>query len=342
MTSSASKPLSRRQALGALGLLSAAPLLSCADGSGATALDLSADATLSALTLSSGALTPAFTPATTSYAATVVNATAGISVTPTATRQGTTVIVNGTVVASGAASASIPLAVGSNAIAIVVTAANGVTTGAYTVTVTRANVVAGSCVLTPSETEGPYPLASVLSNPAMVRSDVRESKTGVPLTMIFSLINVNQSCAPITNAAIYVWQCDKDGQYSGYSSGANGNHAGETYLRGIQVTDANGQVSFTTIYPGWYAGRITHVHFQIYVNNNKNVAATATSQMAFPQAITQAVYASSLYAARGQNSSVSSFAQDNVFSDGTEFQLASITGDVTNGYVATLTIGVAV
>jgi hypothetical protein len=84
------------------------------------------------------------------------------------------------------------------------------------------------------------------------------------------------------------------------------------------------------------------VHFQIYVNNNKNVAATATSQMAFPQAVTQAVYASSLYAARGQNTSVSSFAQDNVFSDGTEFQLASVTGDVNNGYVATLTISVAV
>lgn len=206
---------------------------------------------------------------------------------------------------------------------------------------TTAPTGSASCVLIPTETEGPYPLSSVLSNAAIVRSDIRDGKTGVPLTVILNLVNVNQSCAPISGAAVYIWHCDKDGQYSGYSSGANGSHLGETFCRGIQVADANGQVRFTTIYPGWYSGRITHIHFQIFLNNNRSVAATATSQLAFPQAITQAVYGSTLYASRGQNTSVASFAQDNVFSDGTEFQLATVTGDLASGYTATMTVAVA-
>src|SRR5262245_50961007 len=75
-----------------------------------------------------------------------------------------------------------------------------------------------SCVLIAQETEGPYPLASVLSNPAMIRSDIRETRTGVPIQFVLSIVNVNQGCAPITNAAVYVWYCDKDGNYSGYGS----------------------------------------------------------------------------------------------------------------------------
>jgi protocatechuate 3,4-dioxygenase beta subunit len=201
--------------------------------------------------------------------------------------------------------------------------------------------VATNCTLIPQETEGPYPLLSVLSNSAIVRQNITEGKTGVPLTLTLKLVNVSNSCGPIVGAAVYIWHCDKDGQYSGYSSGANGNHAGETYLRGIQVTDSNGQVSFTTIYPGWYAGRITHIHFQVYLHDNLNVTATATTQLAFPQDVTTAVYNSSLYTARGQNTSVTGFAQDNVFSDGTTYQMVTIAGDTTNGYAASLTVGVA-
>ena len=155
-------------------------------------------------------------------------------------------------------------------------------------------------------------------------------------------MDVNDGCAPIANAAVYVWHCDKDGAYSGYSSSQNGSHAGETFLRGVQTSNAAGQVQFTTIYPGWYAGRITHIHFQIFLQNNTGGGAEATSQIAFPQAVTQAVYASSLYAARGQNTSVASFAQDNVFSDGVDFQLATVSGSVAAGYTAALTVGVAV
>lgn len=194
-----------------------------------------------------------------------------------------------------------------------------------------------SCVLIPQETEGPYPLLAVLSNSAMVRSDIRETRTGVTLQMILSIVNVNQGCAPLTNAAVYVWYCDKDGNYSGY-----GSVQGQTFLRGIQMTDANGQVRFTGVYPGWYQGRITHIHFQVYLNANLGGGATATSQIAFPPNVTQAVYASSLYAGRGQNTSVTSISADGIFSDGSSYQLATVTGDVNSGFVANLTVGVAV
>lgn len=192
------------------------------------------------------------------------------------------------------------------------------------------------CALIPTETEGPYPLKSVLSNAAMIRHNIIENRTGAPLTVILKLVNINASCAPVTNASVYLWHCDKDGNYSGYTT-----EVGKTYLRGIWSADADGQVEFQTIYPGWYTGRITHIHFQVYLNGSTTTA-TATSQIAFPPATTTAVYNSSAYAARGQNTSVTSFAQDNIFSDGTTYQLATITGNITDGLTATLTVGISI
>lgn len=196
----------------------------------------------------------------------------------------------------------------------------------------------GTCTLIPQETQGPYPLLAILSNSAMVRSDITEGRSGVPLTVNLKLVNVNDSCAPVTSASVYIWHCDKDGLYSGYSQ-PGGNTVGETFCRGIQDVDSNGEVTFTTIYPGWYSGRITHIHFQVYLYSES--IATATSQLAFPQAVTQAVYASALYVGRGQNTSVTSFASDNVFSDGTTYQMASVSGNVSSGYVATLEVGIS-
>ncbi|PTQ91391.1 intradiol ring-cleavage dioxygenase [Agitococcus lubricus] len=206
---------------------------------------------------------------------------------------------------------------------------------------TTTDTLNGNCVIIPTETIGPYPLLAFLSNSAVRRQDIRDDRTGVLLTVKLKIVNVNDSCRPLANTAVYIWHCDKDGAYSGYSSGQNGNHANESFLRGVQVSDDNGEVTFTTIYPGWYAGRITHIHFQVYLANNLNVSAIATSQMAFPQAISQAVYNSSLYSSHGQNSSVSSFSADNVFSDGVSYQMTTVTGDVNTGYIASLTAGIA-
>ncbi|WP_239692608.1 intradiol ring-cleavage dioxygenase [Microbulbifer mangrovi] len=197
----------------------------------------------------------------------------------------------------------------------------------------------GTCTLIPEETEGPYPLTAVLSNSAMVRSDITEGKTGAPLTLVLNLVDVNNDCAPITDASVYIWHCDKDGVYSGYSQ-PGADTRGETFCRGIQDVDGDGMVLFETIYPGWYTGRITHIHFRVFLFSSST--ATATSQIAFPEEITQVVYASALYAEHGQNSSVSGFSSDNVFSDGVSYQLAEVRGDLENGYVATLQVGIAI
>ncbi|RUP24807.1 MAG: hypothetical protein EKK45_23045 [Curvibacter sp.] len=301
------------------------------------AATVSSDATLSALTLSAGSLSPAFAATTTRYTATVANSVSSLTVSATLAGSGTLKI-NGSTVSSGAASGSIALSVGSNTLSVVVTAADGVSTQTYTVTVTRS--AAGSCTLTATETDGPYPLYAILTNSAIVRKDIRESKTGVPLTLTLTLQSAGSGCTPISGAGIYIWHCDKDGLYSGYSTSTNAGQSGLTYLRGIQVTDNNGQVTFTTLYPGWYAGRITHIHVQVYLNDNLAVSATATTQLAFPQDITTAVYNSSLYT-KGQNTSVTSFSADNVFSDGTSTEMLTLSGDVNTGYTANMTITIA-
>ncbi|MES2069174.1 MAG: cadherin-like beta sandwich domain-containing protein [Pseudomonadota bacterium] len=341
-----SRILSRRKAIGLLGAFGTTTLISCGGGTDGTTTTTtttvtSADATLSALTLSAGSLSPIFTAAGSSYTVSVSNSVSSITLTPVASSGAATIKLNGTTVTSGAASGAISLAVGTTSISIVVTAQDGTTTKTITVAATRAAVTSGgNCAVIPQETQGPYPLLAILSNSAMVRKDVRESKTGLPLTLNLTLTNVNNLCAPITNAAVYIWHCDKDGEYSGYSSTQNGNHQGETYLRGIQVTDSSGQVSFTTIYPGWYAGRVTHIHAQVYINDNLSVTATATTQFAFPETITTAVYNTVLYT-HGQNTSVPTNAGDGIFSDGSSTQLLSLAGDTTNGYVASLNISIA-
>jgi len=192
-----------------------------------------------------------------------------------------------------------------------------------------------SCAVTPSETEGPYPdKTGMLNNAAFFRRDITEGKSGLPLTLTLTVVNVNNSCAVVSGANVEIWQCDAAGHYSEYSQqGFDG--SGQTFLRGIQTTDANGQVTFTTIYPGWYAGRATHIHVDVY----RSGALVKTTQIAFPESISAAVYATNVYAAKGQNSTTNS--SDNVFSDGTTNELATLTGNTTSGYTATLTIGIA-
>jgi protocatechuate 3,4-dioxygenase beta subunit len=119
------------------------------------------------------------------------------------------------------------------------------------------------------------------------------------------------NCTPVVGATVEIWQCDAVGHYSEYAQqGYDG--TGLTFLRGAQVTDANGKVTFVTIYPGWYQGRATHIHMKVTVGST----VVKISQMAFPEAISQQVYANvAAYTAHGQNSITN--ATDNVFSDGT-------------------------
>jgi protocatechuate 3,4-dioxygenase beta subunit len=199
---------------------------------------------------------------------------------------------------------------------------------------------ARTCALIPQETAGPYPLLDVLGDPKMLRRDITEGRPGVALALTLKLVNVNAACAPITNAAVYIWACDKDGLYSGYQQ-PGGDMRGKTFMRGIQLSNANGVVRFASIYPGWYPGRITHMHFQVYLNADTGGSASATSQLAFPQKVTKTVYDSALYAGRGQNTTVKDFEHDGVFSDGVSLQLCKTKGAVDTGYAAKLLVGVA-
>lgn len=198
---------------------------------------------------------------------------------------------------------------------------------------------AETCVLIPSETAGPFPLLSVLNDAKFLRTDITEGQPGVPLDLTLEVVDVAQRCAPVAGAAVYVWHCSKEGAYSGYEQGAQGDQRGKTWLRGLQLTDGAGRARFRTIYPGWYPGRVTHIHFQVYIGGPQR-RATATSQLVFPEEITAAVYASPAYAARGQNSTVKRIADDFLFADGYEHQLARISGDPAAGYVASLRVGV--
>lgn len=192
------------------------------------------------------------------------------------------------------------------------------------------------CVLIPSETRGPYPL-DLSKDATKFRRVINEDKTGLPLSLTLTIVNVNNNCAPMPNVRVDVWHCDKDGVYSGYNQ-PGANTQGQTFCRGIQITDSNGQARFDTIYPGWYAGRITHIHFEMYLSSVLN----ATSQCAFPDEITKAVYATPMYSMRGQNTSVASIAADNVFSNGTQYQMLSITENkASGGYDGSLTVGIA-
>lgn len=229
-------------------------------------------------------------------------------------------------------------------------------TGATTTPVTTTTPT-GSCSVIPEETGGPYPadgtnsnasgVVNVLTQSGVVRSDIRSSfngatgtAAGVPLTIKLQIVNVNGSCATLEGFAVYLWHCDRDGNYSLYSSGVTT----QNYLRGVQVSDSSGNVSFTSIYPGCYSGRVPHVHFEVYRTLASASSASnrlKTSQFAFPDAASNAVYATTGYSASVRNMAQISLATDNVFSDGYTLQLASITGNVTDGYVATLTVGVS-
>ncbi len=146
-------------------------------------------------------------------------------------------------------------------------------------------------------------------------------------------------CAPLAGYAVYIWQCDRDGLYSLYSEGVTG----ENYLRGVQETDSDGKVTFTTIFPACYPGRWPHIHFEVYPSlatatdsGNK----VQTSQLALPEDVCDAVYATAEYSESASSLGQISLDTDNVFSDGVTLQLASVTGSVSGGYVATLQVGV--
>jgi protocatechuate 3,4-dioxygenase beta subunit len=208
-----------------------------------------------------------------------------------------------------------------------------------------------SCAIIPEETAGPFPGdgsngPNVLAESGVVRSDIRSSfgssttvAEGIPLTIQLT-VQDGADCVPLAGAAVYVWHCNREGEYSLYSQAV----ANENYLRGVQEADDNGLVTFQSIFPACYSGRWPHIHFEVYpsldmATNEANKI--ATSQIALPKDACDAVYATDGYSQSVSNMTQVSLTSDNVFGeDGGAQQLGTMSGSVTDGYTAALTVPV--
>lgn len=186
-------------------------------------------------------------------------------------------------------------------------------------------------MLIPSETAGPFPL-DLSANEFYYRQDVRETQVGVPLRLRLRIIG-DANCGVMPNLRVNIWHCSNTGLYSGYSQTNNPGQSGLTYLRGYQFTDADGEVEFLTVFPGWYNGRICHIHFQVYVSSSY----AAISQLSFPIAEKNAIYAAnpSLYP---NGADPLAFNQDNIFNNGYQYQLATLVANDEGGYDAFLEV----
>jgi len=194
---------------------------------------------------------------------------------------------------------------------------------ASTTTTTSTNA---ACAVTPTETAGPFPSLTDL-----FRSDIRDGKTGTRLNLTVKVVNANSNCAAVSNANVEIWHCDVQGNYSQYGTQTN-----QTYLRGIQTTNANGEVTFTTIYPGWYQGRATHIHIEVTVGGRS----VKVTQIAFPESINNTVYASGEYASRGANPT--SNLSDGIFADSLSAELVTPAGSASGGYSASCQVAISI
>lgn len=207
-----------------------------------------------------------------------------------------------------------------------------------TTTTTGTGTSSGSCTVSLTETAGPFP---TITPSSLVRSDIRLDRTGVACTINITIKNTSNSCAVLAGAIVDIWHCDKDGYYSEY--GGTGmqtvNYTAVHFLRGRQTTDANGLVSFTSIFPGWYSGRATHIHVHVY-----NAAGTSLmiTQIAFPEGSSSAVVTVNASTANGYTKGMTGYtynASDNVFSDDTSgTEIAAVSGSIAAGYTVAQTI----
>ncbi|MCA9664075.1 MAG: intradiol ring-cleavage dioxygenase [Myxococcales bacterium] len=191
---------------------------------------------------------------------------------------------------------------------------------------------AASCKVYTQQTEGPYYLDKALD-----RKDITEGKQGTALELTIRALDAAGGCAPLSGIIVDIWHCDADGVYSGYP-GQLGNldTTGKTFLRGSQSTDSKGEATFTTIYPGWYPGRTTHIHFKVH----KTATAEATSQLYFPEDINSAVYKTGVYAARGDKDTANS--ADGIATSGGKEQAPLVTLEKSgSGYKGLLVVVVA-
>jgi len=194
-----------------------------------------------------------------------------------------------------------------------------------------------NCIVSPEQTEGPYFVDEKLN-----RSDIRldpadgKIKDGVPLQLTLRVSGVrNTSCTPVAGAIVDIWHCDALGVYSDVTD-RSFNTVGKKFLRGYQVTDANGIVQFTTIYPGWYQGRTPHIHFKVRTTAASGQNYEFTSQLYFDEAISDRVYTQMPYVSKGHSQTNE---QDGIFQQGGNQLMLSLKENPQGGYAATFDIG---
>lgn len=223
---------------------------------------------------------------------------------------------------------------------------------ATTTTTGDDDTTSSDCVEAADETNGPFPadgsntagdgsstaLDQVYSGTPIYRNNIAEGMSGSPLDLTITLQNVNNYCEALAGYYVYIWHCTAGGQYSAYTATNNGgtHSISETYMRGIQQTDMSGQVTFNTIYPGWYSGRTVHIHVEIYTDLDS--APIKTTQIAFPMVTSRAVVAQTLKGYPGSTGLIDNSA-DNIFSDGTSGQMLAVSG-TTSGYTGTISLGI--
>lgn len=183
---------------------------------------------------------------------------------------------------------------------------------------TDPTVTPSSCVVTNTETAGPYPT----KKPAdFIMQNIVSDRAGTTTTLKIYVRNINNGCAIIKDAIVDVWHCDAEGSYSEY-----GTDATKHFLRGRQNTDANGMAAWKTVFPGWYQGRAPHIHVQVFNSAGNSLLIT---QIAFPKAECDKIYSQGAYASRGLQSTTNE--RDGIFSDGVGTEMATITGSVADG-----------
>jgi protocatechuate 3,4-dioxygenase beta subunit len=250
----------------------------------------------------SGSTAATTAPATAAAAATAIPATAGLNA-----EAATAVAIGGNPTAGAAESRAVATSAATNAATV------------------------PACVVRPEVTEGPYYVDEQL-----VRSDIRSDpgtgsvRAGTPLVLTFNVSKVsNANCTALEGATVDIWHCDADGQYSDVSD-RGFDTKGQKWLRGSQATDASGKASFTTIYPGWYAGRAVHIHYKVHPDTSK----VFTSQLFFDDALSEQVFAQAPYAGKGKPDTLNS--TDSIYQD-----VMLLTVNKTDqGYAATFDIGV--
>ncbi len=193
------------------------------------------------------------------------------------------------------------------------------------------NDESGDCELSPSETAGPFPIKTPAD---LVRENIVSDREGVALLINIAVQDQSEDCNALSGVYVDLWHCDADGNYSEYGGTQmqSTDYTNKHFLRGRQTTDANGNASFISIFPGWYRGRAPHIHIEILDTNENSLRVT---QIAFPKDICDTVYATSGY--NGEADTLN--ASDNVFSDSIDGNmLDTITGNTTDGYTLNKTI----